>query len=170
MRAEERRQAILNTLNNAGHPVSATALARQFSVSRQIVVGDVALLRAAGANISATPRGYVVLREAGGLVRQVACQHDAAGMEAELNAMVDQGCTVLDVIVDHPIYGQLTGPLQLSSRYDVEQFMLRCAQADAQPLSALTEGIHLHTLSCPGEDAFQRVQAALREMGILIEG
>ena len=60
MRAEERRQAILNTLLNAGHPVSASALARQFSVSRQIVVGDVALLRAAGANISATPRGYVL--------------------------------------------------------------------------------------------------------------
>ena len=170
MRAEERRQAILNTLNNAGHPVSATALARQFSVSRQIVVGDVALLRAAGANISATPRGYVVLREAGGLVRQVACQHDAAGMEAELNAMVDQGCTVLDVIVDHPIYGQLTGPLQLSSRYDVAQFIARCAQADARPLSDLTEGIHLHTLSCPSEDAFRRVRTALREMGVLLEG
>ena len=169
MRAEERRQAILNTLNNAGHPVSATALARQFSVSRQIVVGDVALLRAAGANISATPRGYVVLREAGGLVRQVACQHDAAGMEAELNAMVDQGCTVLDVIVDHPIYGQLTGPLQLSSRYDVTQFIARCAQADAQPLSNLTEGIHLHTLSCPSEDAFQRVRTALHAMGVLLE-
>ena len=169
MRAEERRQAILNTLNNAGHPVSATALARQFSVSRQIVVGDVALLRAAGANISATPRGYVVLREAGGLVRQVACQHDAAGMEAELNAMVDQGCTVLDVIVDHPIYGQLTGPLQLSSRYDVTQFIARCAQADAQPLSNLTEGIHLHTLSCPSEEAFQRVRTALHAMGVLLE-
>ena len=170
MRAEERRQAILNTLNNAGHPVSATALARQFSVSRQIVVGDVALLRAAGANISATPRGYVVLREAGGLVRQVACQHDAAGMEAELNAMVDQGCTVLDVIVEHPIYGQLTGPLQLSSRYDVTQFIVRCAQADAKPLSDLTEGIHLHTLSCPDEPAFQRVREALRNMDVLVEG
>ena len=158
MRAEERRQAILNTLNNAGHPVSATALARQFSVSRQIVVGDVALLRAAGANISATPRGYVVLREAGGLVRQVACQHDAAGMEA-----------VLDVIVDHPIYGQLTGPLQLSSRYDVSQFIARCARAEARPLSDLTGGIHLHTLSCPDEAAFQRVQAALRDMSVLLE-
>ena len=169
MHAEERRQAILNTLNNAGHPVSATALARQFSVSRQIVVGDVALLRAAGANISATPRGYVVLREAGGLVRQVACQHDAAGMEAELNAMVDQGCTVLDVIVDHPIYGQLTGPLQLSSRYDVSQFIARCARAEARPLSDLTGGIHLHTLSCPDEAAFQRVQAALRDMSVLLE-
>ena len=133
-------------------------------------MGDVALLRAAGASISATPRGYVVLRETGGLTRQVACQHDSAGMEAELNAIVDQGCTVLDVIVEHPIYGQLTGPLQLSSRYDVAQFITRCAQSDARPLSDLTEGIHLHTLSCPDEDAFQRVQAALRDMGVLLEG
>ena len=170
MRAEERREAILNMLNNAGHPVSATALARQFSVSRQIVVGDVALLRAAGANISATPRGYLVMREAGGLMRQVACQHDAAGMEAELNAMVDQGCTVLDVIVDHPIYGQLTGPLQLSNRYDVGQFLSRCAQSDARPLSELTEGIHLHTLSCPDEAAFGRVCRELRRLGVLLEG
>ena len=62
--------------------------------------------------------------------------------------MVDQGCTVLDVIVEHPIYGQLTGPLQLASRYDVAQFLARCSQPDARPLSELTEGIHLHTLSC----------------------
>ena len=170
MQAEERRQAICEQLQTADHPVSAGALAARFSVSRQVIVGDIALLRAAGANISATPRGYVIQKSPAGLIRRIACRHSAEGMKEELNAVVDQGCTVLDVIVDHPIYGQLTGPLQLSSRYDVEQFMLRCAQADAQPLSALTEGIHLHTLSCPGEDAFQRVQADLREMGILIEG
>ena len=76
--------------------------------------------------------------------------------------MVDQGCTVLDVIVDHPIYGQLTGPLQLSNRYDVGQFLSRCAQSDARPLSELTEGIHLHTLSCPDEAAFGRVCRELR--------
>ena len=79
MRAEERRQAIRELLQRAKQPVSATALAAQFSVSRQIIVGDIALLRAAGADISATPRGYVILRETGGLVRQVAVQHDAAG-------------------------------------------------------------------------------------------
>lgn len=78
-------------------------------------------------------------------------------MGEELNAMVDQGCTVLDVIVDHPIYGRLTGPLRLSNRYDVGQFLSRCAQSDARPLSELTEGIHLHTLSCPDEAAFGRV-------------
>ena len=104
-----------------------------------------------------------------GLLRQVATRHDAAGMEAELNAVVDQGCSVLDVIVDHPVYGQLTGPLQLSSRYDVSQFLARCTASDARPLSDLTGGIHLHTLSCPDEAAFQRVRESLRALGVLLE-
>ena len=170
MRAEERRQAIQELLQQAKEPISAGALAARFAVSRQIIVGDIALLRAAGADISATPRGYVILRETAGLVRQVAVQHDAAGMEAELNAMVDQGCTVLDVIVEHPVYGQLTGPLQLSSRYDVRQFLSRCGQPNARPLSELTEGIHLHTLRCPDEAAFGRVRQELRRLGVLLEG
>ena len=171
MHAQQRRQAIMDILRKAGHPVSASSLAERFCVSRQIIVGDIALLRASGAEVSATPRGYVILPAAApGLTRQVACQHDAAGMEAELNAMVDNGCTVLDVIVEHPVYGQLTGPLQLSSRYDVAQFIARCAQSEARPLSALTEGIHLHTLSCPDEAAFSRVREALRALGVLLEG
>lgn len=170
MRAEERRQAILNILNRTGEPISATILARRFSVSRQIIVGDIALLRAAGADISATPRGYVAHQSSpAGLIRQVACRHDVQGMETELNAMVDQGCTVLDVTVEHPVYGQLTGPLQLSSRYDVSQFIARCTQSDARPLSDLTGGIHLHTLSCPDETAFRRVLDALGQLGVLVK-
>ena len=170
MRAEERRQAIEDILRKSAQPISAGTLAARFSVSRQIIVGDIALLRAAGADISATPRGYVIQHSPEGLVRQVAVQHDAAGMEAELNAVVAYGCTVLDIIVEHPIYGQLTGPLQISSRYDVAQFIARCAQADARPLSDLTGGIHLHPLSCPDEAAFRRVREALQDMGILLEG
>ena len=169
MRAEDRRQAIREVLQQSAQPVSATSLANRFSVSRQVIVGDIALLRASGIDISATPRGYVILSEDTGYVRRVACLHDGAGMESELNAMVDQGCTVLDVIVEHPIYGQLTGPLQLSNRYDVQQFIVRSAEAEARPLSLLTEGIHLHTLSCPSEAVFQRVQQALRELGVLLE-
>ena len=167
MTTEERRNAILDTLARADQPVSAAALARRFGVSRQIVVGDVALLRAGGADISATPRGYVIL--ASGLVRRLAVRHGEDGIEAELNAMVDQGCTVLDVIVEHPLYGQLTGPLQISNRYEVGQFLSRSRQSEALPLSELTEGIHLHTLSCPDEAAFQRARQALRELGILLE-
>ncbi len=169
MDASERREQIRQKLSAATGPISATTLAQQLGVSRQIIVGDVALLRAAGAEISATPRGYIIHHEDTGLIKTVACRHSGEEMEAELNAMVDLGCTVLDVIVDHPIYGQLTGPLHLSNRYDVQQFILRNRELSAHPLSLLTEGIHLHTLSCGNEETYQRVLTALRQQGILLE-
>jgi len=167
MTASQRRTAILEQLKEAAQPISATTLAKQFATSRQIIVGDVALLRAGGAAIAATPRGYVLQRESSDLIRRVATCHTAKDMETELNIMVDNGCTVLDVVVDHPVYGQLTGTLALKSRYDVEQFI--CRSAKAKPLSMLTEGIHLHTLSCPDEEAYERVCAALRREGFLLE-
>lgn len=167
MDGQARREEILRRLGEGSAPVSAASLARTLGVSRQVIVGDVALLRAAGHPISATPRGYVKER-APGLTRTLACIHPPQGMEAELNALVDTGCEVVDVVVEHPLYGQLTGPLQLSSRYEVRQFLDRCGRADAQPLSNLTEGIHLHTLSCPGEDAFRQVLRALEDLGILL--
>ena len=169
MDAQERRQAIARRLEEASGPVSAAVLAREHSVSRQIIVGDIALLRAGGMDIAATPRGYVLPAPAAGLVRTLACRHRADQMEEELNAMVDQGCTVLDVIVEHPIYGQLTGSLQLSSRYEVAQFVARCRRADAAPLSQLTGGVHLHTLSCPDETAYEHLLQLLRQRGFLVE-
>ncbi len=113
------------------------------------------------------PRGYCIQGAAPGLVRRVAVRHTPHRMETELNIMVDNGCTVVDVIVEHPLYGQLTGSLQLSTRAEVEQFMAR--SLTTQPLSALTGGIHLHTLLCPDEAAFQRVREALRQEDILLE-
>lgn len=169
MDAAQRRTAIARQLERMAGPVSATALAKEFSVSRQVIVGDVALLRAGGVDIAATPRGYVRSRRSGGLRRTLACRHDFGQMEAELNAIVDQGCTVVDVIVEHPIYGQLTGPLQISSRYEVGQFVTRCQEQDAAPLSRLTEGIHLHTITCPDQGAYERVRAVLKGLGVLLE-
>lgn len=166
MTAEERRTAILDILTNSQRPVSASALAGRFGVSRQLIVGDVALLRAGGAPIIAAARGYQ-LQTQNGLLRRTACRHRAEDMQTELQIMVDNGCTVLDVIVEHPVYGQLTGALQLSSRYDVQQFILRSNAA--QPLSCLTEGVHLHTLSCPDEAAFLRVEEQLAEAGFLLK-
>ena len=170
MNAADRRQQILQRLEKADSPVSATALARECCVSRQIIVGDVALLRAAGLDIAATPRGYILPAGTVGLRFTVASSHSTEQMEDELNAIVDQGGTVLDVIVEHPIYGQLTAPLRMSSRYDVRQFVERCQQEEAAPLSQLTDGVHLHTVSCQDPACEERVKAALREMGILLEG
>lgn len=169
MRSEQRRQELLNILRQTTQPISAAALAARFEVSRQVIVGDVALLRSSGEQISATPRGYVMNQEQhSGLVRQVAVKHDAAQLEAELNAIVDHGCTVQDVIVEHPVYGQLTGSLQLANRYDISQFINRCSNFAAHPLSNLTGGIHLHTLLCPDEASFERVKEALHGLGVLL--
>lgn len=168
MKADERREAILSRLKSSAAPISAAALARDYGVSRQVIVGDVALLRAFGSEISATPRGYVLERDTGMIVRTLACTHLAEDMKRELDIMVDNGCVVRDVIVEHPIYGQLTGSLELKSRYDVNQFVSRSAEAEALPLSSLTDGIHLHTLLCPDAEAFNRVAEELRDAGFLL--
>ena len=164
----ERRAAVARMLEGAEDPVSAAALARQFSVSRQIIVGDVALLRAGGARILATPRGYVMDRQPDGVERTVACVHTPEQMEAELTAIVDAGGEVVDVIVEHPVYGQLTGILGVASRYDVKEFVRRVETDGARPLSDLTGGIHLHTIRCRDEKSFQRVQKALANEGFLL--
>ncbi len=169
MDAETRRAAILRRLETEESPVSASTLAGEFSVSRQIIVGDVALLRAGGADISATPRGYVLSRSVQGILRTVACRHGLDGTRGELYILVDNGCSVLDVVVEHAVYGQLVGQLQLSSRYDVDQFMERLLHEGNKPLSTLTEGIHLHTLRCPDEAADERAREALRRAGYLLE-
>ena len=168
MTAAQRRSAIYEQLTRADAPISATALAQRFSVTRQIIVGDIALLRAEGHSITATPRGYVIPSETG-LLRTIACHHSSEDTQKELFAMVDCGCTVVDVIVEHPVYGQLTAPLALSSRYDVEQFIRRMADSHAQPISALTGGVHLHTLSCPSEAVFAHLKETLADMGMLYD-
>jgi hypothetical protein len=167
MNGETRRNGIIDTLLLSSAPVSAAALAAKFNVSRQIIVGDVSLLRASGKEIVSTPRGYIMSRDKSGIIKKIVCLHSGKDMENELNIMVDNGCSVLDVIVEHPFYGQLAGKLMLSTRYDVKKFVSDISKKDAPPLSSLTGGIHIHTLSCPDEDAYQRVVNELNSAGYL---
>ena len=168
MNSEQRRAAILERLKQTDKPVSATALAGELAVSRQIIVGDVALLRAMGEAVVATARGYVMAHPHG-VERKVVCCHAPEDMERELNLMVDYGCTVEDVVVEHAVYGQISGRLDVTSRYDVGEFIRRVSAGNAKPLSDLTAGIHIHTLRCPDEQAFERLLTALREAGFLVE-
>lgn len=167
MHSDERRKAIADVLRAGGR---ADQRLRAGGKILRLAPDHRGRYRAAallGEEILATPRGYVTPKEARGIVRRVAVKHMPQEMEAELNTIVDNGCTVIDVIVDHPIYGQLTGPLQISNRYEVSQFIERCKKAE--PLSSLTDGIHLHTLSCPDEAAFERTKSALRALRVLLE-
>ena len=92
MNAAQRRESILKRLSGAEAPVSASALAALLGVSRQIVVGDVALLRAGGAQIDATPRGYQLHPAEKGYTAILACVHSTEDeMRTELYTVVDQG-------------------------------------------------------------------------------
>jgi transcriptional regulator of NAD metabolism len=171
MNGSERREELTRRLIQAQAPVSATELARQMGVSRQVIVGDVALLRAQGRDIIATARGYAVSlpAPAGRYFGKIACRHSIADTEKELMAIVRLGGHVMDVVVEHYLYGEMTGQLNLSAVRDVEAFIQKVSLNKARLLSELTDGIHLHTVSCRDADAFGRIVRELSRLGLLYE-
>lgn len=172
MTGKERRKYIVDLLSNAKQPITGQEIATKTGVSRQVIVTDVALLKARNEPIIATNRGYLYMNEekSHGLYRRIIlCDHTPEETEKELQAIVDCGVTVIDVIVEHPIYGELTGSLLLSSRYDIEQFIQAIQTKKATLLSVLTEGLHLHTLEADSVEKLDAACKRLRELGILYE-
>ena len=171
MTTEERRAAVLARLQGAGTPLSGTKLAREFGVSRQIIVGDISILRAEGEKIYATPRGYVMPERQGaeGLLVSFICRHSKEEMEKELLAFVDNGGEVLDVIVEHPVYGPLKADLLIASRRDVKNFLSKMQKCEAAPISLVTGGLHVHTVRVPDEEALEAIKEELGRLGVLEE-
>ncbi len=172
MDAAERRAEIFKILQMDIKPVSASNLAERFEVSRQIVVGDIALLRAGGADIIATARGYVLNKKHNGDDDPsdsyvLACRHDKSQLEEELYAIIDNGGRFINVSVDHPIYGTIAMPLEVRSRYDADKFIKKVAVSGGSLLCSLTDGIHLHTIRCAEPESYRRILVELREKGIL---
>lgn len=173
MDATQRREEIRKILGRSREPVSAATIASEVHVSRQIVVGDIALLRAGGADIQATPRGYILQTQdekaADGLAYTIACRHSRENLAEELYAVVDNGGRLLDVIVEHPVYGQLTGKLHIFSRFDADAFMEKLSENNASILCDITDNVHLHTIVCRSEEDYRRILSVLEEKGILFQ-
>lgn len=171
MKASARREKILGMLKKSSEPVSANLLADKLKVSRQIIVGDVALLRAAGHDITATPRGYTLSEERASFnyVGTVVCRHTNDQLLDELYTIVDFGGYVIDVSVEHTIYGQLTGQLNVGSRYDADNFYQSVVDDGNKPLSNITGGIHIHHIGCNSEQNFAIIKERLQEKGYIFD-
>lgn len=169
MKALDRREKIIEILKNSKQEKSGTALANELNVSRQLIVGDIALLRASGKNIVSTPKGYILNDNSqdGYILKTIACKHSKDLIEDELNLIVDEGASVVNVIVEHSAYGQLTGNLHISSRRDVKDFMKKLNSVDINPLAQLTDGVHFHTIKVKSEEVFEEVIKILKEKGYL---
>lgn len=137
-----RQTTILKMLQDSSEPISANHLAKLNNVSRQLIVGDIALLRASGHNITASHLGYTLnpthLRHS----KQLVFKHTPEMTRMELEILVKHHCHVVDVIIEHPSYGAITGELNIKTMDDVDAFMNQ-----HNPLiSILTDGVHIHTI------------------------
>lgn len=169
MKGKERRDTILAILKNSNGPVKGGELSSGLKVSRQVIVQDIALLRAEGNDIVATPQGYVMLGGLGTSVKKIiAVRHDENQLEDELKTVVALGGRVIDVTIEHKIYGEITGKLMIKSFFDVEEFMSKVKNNDSKPLSYLTGGIHLHTIEADNSEIMDRILYTLKEKGYLI--
>ena len=166
MKGAERRMMIFQTLKTSGEPVSGSSFARQFGVSRQVIVQDIALLRAEGNDIVSTNAGYL-LSEHYKASRVFKVHHDDQSIEKELTMMVDLGGKVKDVFVSHKVYGLLRVDLNLSSRADVERYLESISTGNSVPLLNLTSGYHYHTVLAENELILDAIQNKLEEYGFL---
>ena len=166
-----RREAIVEYLSSKTSPVSGTELAKCFGVSRQIIVQDIALLRAENRNILSTNKGYVLFHpqeKRSGCTAVIQVKHSAEQTLEEMRAIVDYGGSMLDVFIDHDLYGQIRVDLVINDLNDAEEFCNKMNQSSSKPLKALTEDCHYHTIKAPSEKALELIMKELKEKDILL--
>ena len=171
MTGEERRTQILAMLKEQDSPLSGTALANEFHVSRQVIVQDIALMRAESHDILSTNRGYLYRRsenESAQPKRVFYVRHSTQQVLDEFLTITELGGKVLDVVVDHEIYGQIRVDLLIENSRDAREFHEKLRQCMDNPLMALTEDCHYHTVSAPSEKLLELIQLELDNKGYLL--
>lgn len=168
MKVEDRLDEILRILKSTSEPIVARELAQKFNVSRQVIVGDIARLRAAGEDIVSTPRGYLLNAPLNHqITKKIICKHSPEETADEINTIVGLGGKLIDVAIEHPVYGELTGALNIFDQADADQFNQKVINGEASLLSELTEGIHVHTIAAESMMILEVIEEKLRSKGYL---
>lgn len=162
MNTGERRNEIIRIISESAVPVSGSALSEKFGVSRQIIVGDIALLKAQGNDIISTSKGYII-SDSAACMRVFKLYHTNEQTEDELTSIVDLGGTVVDVFVWHRVYGKIEAKLNISSRRDVAQCMEGLRTGKSVALLNLTSGYHYHTVKADSEEILDLIGHKLAE-------
>ena len=167
MTGQERRDAMIEIIQNSEKPVSGTALAKQFAVSRQVIVQDIALIRAAGYEVLSTHRGYL-LGQKKSVTRIFKVSHTDEEIADELNLIVDLGGKVLDVQINHKVYGRMKADLGIHSRKQVQDFMEEIRSGKSSPLKNITSNYHYHTVEADSEEVLDLIGKELNKRGYLV--
>ena len=168
MTGSKRREELINTIKSSTSPISGKTLAQLYDVSRQVIVHDIALLRTAGYDIISTNRGYI-LNAPHTITRVFKVSHTDAQTEDELYSIVDLGGTVVNVMVNHRVYGKMSAPLNIKNRRDVQLFMNNIKTGKSTPLMNVTSGYHFHHVCAEQEEILDEIEEALRKKHYLAE-
>ncbi|MBQ8140542.1 MAG: transcription repressor NadR [Clostridia bacterium] len=167
MKVAERRKAIVNLLLSSKEPISGGELARQFDISRQIIVQDITVLKGTGYDILSTSQGYV-LRRSPLAERVFKVKHTSEQTEDELTCIVELGGTVVDVFVWHKVYGKIEAPLNIFSKHQVKQFMEGVRTGKSSELMAITGGYHYHTVRADSEEILDNILNELNNRAYIV--
>lgn len=163
----ERRTEIIEILRQASSPVAAKELAARFHVSRQVIVQDLAVIRASTSGILSTNRGYILQQEIG-FSREFKVRHAEAQVEEELNLIVDCGGSVKNVSISHRVYGRISAEMEIRSRQDVQEFLQTLSNSKSTLLGNATSGYHYHLVEASSEERLDLIEQKLRESGFLV--
>ena len=168
MTGSERRNEIIVKIKSSPDPISGSALAEAYKVSRQVIVQDIALLRASGYDIISTNRGYI-LNAPHAVCRVFKVRHTDEELENELNEIVDLGGRIVNVMVNHRVYGRMEADLNINSRRNVARFMEDLRNGKSSPLKNITSDYHYHKVEADSEETLDTIEDMLREKHYLVE-
>ncbi|MBQ2755959.1 MAG: transcription repressor NadR [Oscillospiraceae bacterium] len=167
MKADERRKEIITLLMAKDGAVSGGELSERLNTSRQIIVQDIAILRAAGYEILSTHQGYVV-KNTPLIERVFKLRHTSDQTEDELTCIVNLGGTVVDVFVWHTVYGKVEANMNIFSQHSIDKFMEGIKSGKSTELMNITSGYHYHTVRAESKEVLDRIEAALEERGYIV--
>lgn len=167
MKKDKRQQDIIRKLRASRDPISGTALSGIYHVSRQSIVQDIALLKAANYNIISTNKGYILV-DPPAKQKVFKVYHSQQEIADELYTIVEAGGLVRDVFVIHEAYGKIQADLFLATREDVDVFVTGLDEKRISPLMRLTDKYHYHTVEAPSEMILEKIEKKLREKNYLV--
>ena len=167
MTTAQRREEILALLNKADAPIAAKDLAARFGVSRQVIVQDLAVIRASRPNIISTNRGYILQQQETGCLREFKVRHTPEQAGQELNLIVDHGGRVKNISISHRVYGRVTAEMDIRSRQDVNEFVQAINSSHSSVLSSATSGYHYHLIEASSQERLDLIGEQLKKAGFL---
>ena len=168
MNTAQRRTEILKLLQQAEKPVAARAMASQFGVSRQVIVQDMAVIRASTPGILSTTRGYVLQQDKDiACTREFKVRHGQEKAAEELNLIVDCGGRVKNISISHRVYGRVTAEMDIRSRQDVNEFVQAINSSHSSVLSSATSGYHYHLIEASSQERLDLIGEQLKKAGFL---